>query len=73
MYREYSRTMATAIAIVIWLVNLAIAAVAIVFLAELLRGVGVAWMPEISFWQAVLLRVAFRLLSSDTIKVTLRD
>lgn len=73
MYREYSRTMATAIAIVVWLVNLAIAAVAIVFLAALLRGAGATWMPELSFWQAALLRVAFRLLSSDTIKVTLRD
>jgi len=65
--------MVTAIAIVIWLVNLAIAAVAIVFLAALLRGAGATWMPELSFWQAILLRVAFRLLYSDTIKVTPRD
>ncbi len=73
MYREYSRTMVAVIAIVIWLVNLAIAAVAIVFLAELLRGVGVAWMPELSFWQAILLRLLFKSLSWDAIKVTLRD
>ncbi len=72
MYRKSSR-MVTAIAIVIWLVNLAIAAVAIVFLAALLRGAGATWMPELSFWQAILLRVAFRLLYSDTIKVTPRD
>ena len=72
MYRKSSRIV-TAIAIVIWLVNLAIAAVAIVFLAALLRGAGATWMPELSFWQAILLRVAFRLLYSDTIKVTPRD
>ena len=72
MYRKSS---AADIAIVsaVWLVNTAIAAIAIVFLAALLRGAGATWMPEISFWQAVLLRVAFRFLSSDTFKVKLRD
>ena len=72
MYRESSR-MATAIAVGVWVINMTASAVAIVLLAALLRGAGTTWMPEISFWQAVLLRVAFRLLSSDTIKVTLRD
>lgn len=73
MYRGYSRTMATAIAIAIWLVNTAVAAVAIVFLAAILRGAGATWMPELSFWQAVVLRLLLKALSSDIFKVTLRD
>ena len=73
MYREHSGTMATAIAIAIWLVNLAIAAIAIVLLAAIARSAGATWMPEISFWQAVVLRLLLKALSSDTFKVTLRD
>ena len=72
MYRESSMT-TTAIMVVVWAANLAIAAVAIVFLAAILRGAGATWMPEISFWQAVLLRLIFKSLFWDALKVTPRD
>lgn len=73
MYRGYSRTMATAIAIAIWLVNTAVAAVAIVMLSAIMRGAGATWMPEISFWQAIMLRLIFKSLLWDALKVTPRD
>ena len=72
MYRGYSRTMATAIAIAIWLVNTAVAAVAIVMLSAIMRGAGATWMPELSFWQAVVLRMLFKALSGDMLKVSPR-
>ncbi|MFC2574737.1 MAG: hypothetical protein ACFNUS_01210 [Candidatus Saccharimonas sp.] len=65
--------MATAIAIAIWLVNTAVAAVAIVMLSAIMRGAGATWMPEISFWQAIMLRLIFKSLLWDALKVTPRD
>lgn len=72
MYRKSS---AADIAIVsaVWLVNTAVAAVAIVMLSAILRGAGATWMPEISFWQAILLRLIFKSLIWDALKVTPRD
>ena len=72
MYRESSMT-TTAIMVVVWAANLAIAAVAIVLLAAIARGAGATWMPGISFWQAVVLRMLFKALSGDMLKVSPRD
>ena len=72
MYRE-SRALAITITIAIWLINTAVAAVAIVMLSAIMRGAGAMWMPQIGFWQAIVLRLLFKILSSDTIKVTPRD
>ena len=72
MYRESSR-MATAIAVGVWVINMTASAVAIVLLAAVLRGAGASWMPGISFWQAVVLRMLFKALSGDMLKVSPRD
>ena len=72
MYRESSR-MATAIAVGVWVINMTASAVAIVLLAAVLRGAGASWMPELSFWQAVVIRLAAKVVSGDLFKVTLRD
>ena len=72
MYRESSMT-TTAIMVVVWATNLAIAAVAIVMLSAIMRGAGATWMPELSFWQAILLRLIFKSLLWDALKVTPRD
>ena len=52
MYRESSMT-TTAIMVVVWAANLAIAAVAIVMLSAIMRGAGATWMPELSFWYSL--------------------
>ena len=72
MYRESSMT-TTAIMVVVWAANLAIAAVAIVMLSAIMRRAGATWMPELSFWQAILLRLIFKSLLWDALKVTPRD
>ena len=71
MYRESSR-MATAIAVGVWVINMTASAVAIVLLAAVLLGAGASWMPGISFWQAVVLRMLFKALSGDMLKVSPR-
>jgi len=58
--------------VVVWMVNIAVSAIAMVLLAALLRGTGAAWMPEITFWQAVVLRMLFKALSGDMLKVSPR-
>ena len=72
MYRERSMT-TTIIMVVVWMVNIAVSAIAMVLLAALLRGTGATWMPELSFWQAVLIRLIFKSLLWDALKVTPRD
>ena len=72
MYRKSS---ATDIAIVsaVWSFNVIASAIAIVLLTAILRGAGAAWMSELSFWQAIILRLLFKSLSSDMFKVSLRN
>ena len=73
MYRESSRIAATAIAVAVWVTNMAASAVAIVLLVAVLRSAGAEWVPEIGFWQAVLIRLTVKAVSGDFFKVTLRD
>ena len=73
MYRESSRIAATAIAVAVWTINTTASAVAIVLLIAVLRSAGAEWVPGIGFWQAVVLRMLFKALSGDMLKVSPRD
>ena len=65
--------MVTVIAVGVWVTNMAASAVAVVLIAAIARSAGATWMPELSFWQAIILRLLFKSLSSDMFKVSLRN